>query len=79
MEEREGEQPMEVRLDTESNPELAQDIRRLQDKISDALELYNQLRDKHGELNGWEMVEDKLGLAGFWAQTPLEIFEDEEW
>jgi hypothetical protein len=79
MEEREGEQPMEIRLDTESNPDLTQDVRRLQDKIGDALDFYFTLRDKYGELNGWEMVEDKLGSAGFWAQTPLEIFEDEEW
>ena len=68
-----------IQLDTESNPELAKDISRLQDKIGDALDFYYKLRDKHGELCGWEMVEDKLCLAMSWADTPLvPIPEDEE-
>ena len=69
----------EIRADTESNPELAQDISRLQDKIGDALDFYYKLRDKHGELGGWEMVEDKLCLGIGWADTPLvPILEEEE-
>ena len=67
-----------IQLDTESNPELAQDISRLQDKIGDALDFYYKLRDKHGELGGWEMVEDKLCLAIAWADTPLELIPEEE-
>ena len=68
-----------IQLDTESNPELANDISRLQDKVGDALDYYYELRDKHGELGGWKMVEDKLFLAISWADTPLvPIPEDEE-
>lgn len=67
-----------IQLDTESNPELAQDISRLQDKIGDDLDFYYKLRDKHGELPGWEMVEDKLTVAMGWAETPLEVIPEEE-
>ena len=45
--------------DTEVSPELAQDINELQERLGDALGLYYELRDKHGELPGWEMVEAK--------------------
>jgi hypothetical protein len=69
---------MEVRLDTEANPELAEDITRLQDKICDALDFYLELRDKHGELDDWDMVENKLTLSIGWAEIPLEIFEEDE-
>ena len=41
-----------VQLDAEANPELAQDITRLQDKIGEALGVYHTLRGKHGELAG---------------------------
>ena len=67
-----------IQLDTESNPQLARDISRLQDKIGDVLNYYYKLRDKHGELGGWEMVEDKLCLAISWADTPLELLPEEE-
>lgn len=67
-----------IKLDTESNPELAQDISTLQDKVGDALDYYYKLRHKHGELPGWEMVEDKLCLAIGWADTPLELIPEEE-
>ena len=67
-----------IQLDTESNPELAKDISRLQDKIGDALDFYYRLRDKHGELPGWEMVENKLCLSIGWADTPLVPIPDEE-
>ena len=67
-----------IQLDTESNPELAQDISRLQDKVGDVLGYYYQLRDKHGELGGWEMVEDKLCLAISWADAPLLPMPEEE-
>ena len=67
-----------IQLDTESNPELAQDISRLQDKIGDALDFYYKLEDKHGYQCGWEMVEDKLTVAIGWAQTPLELLPEEE-
>jgi hypothetical protein len=67
-----------VHLDTESNPELAHDISTLQDKIGDVLQYYYQLRDKHGALGGWEMVEDKLCSAIGWADTPLELLPEEE-
>jgi hypothetical protein len=76
--EQKGIQSMEERLDTEMNPELAQDITRLQDKIGDAVAFYYELRDKHGELDGWEMVEDKLTVAIGWAETPLEPIPEEE-
>jgi hypothetical protein len=66
-----------IQLDTESNPELVQAISKLQDKIGDALDFYYKLRDNYGELGGWEMVEDKLCLAIAWADTPLEISEEE--
>jgi hypothetical protein len=68
----------DFQLHTESNPELAQDINRLQDKIGDALDFYYKLRDKHSELGGWEMVEDKLCLAIAWAQSPIELLPEEE-
>ena len=71
MEEQEGAQPMDEWVEIEANPELAQDIRGLQDKIGDALDLYYRLREAHGELGGWEMVEDKLTLATGWAEEPL--------
>ena len=67
-----------IQLDTESNPQLARDISRLQDKIGDVLNYYYKLRDKHGELGGWEMVEDRLCLAISWADTPLELLPEEE-
>jgi len=67
-----------IQLDTESNPELAKDVSRLQDKIRDALAFYYKLRDKHGELGAWEMVEDKLSVAIGWAQTPIELIPEEE-
>jgi hypothetical protein len=67
-----------IQLDTESNPELAHDISRLQDKIRDALAFYYKLRDKHGELDAWEMVEDRLCLAIGWADTPLLPIPEEE-
>ena len=60
-----------IQLNTESNPELAKDISRLQDKIGEALIYYIELRQEYGELPGWEMVEDKLCLAISWADTPL--------
>ena len=47
-----------IQLDTESNPELAHDISRLQDKIRDALTFYHELRNKYGLLDAWEMVEE---------------------
>ena len=67
-----------IQLDTKSNPQLAQDIGRLQDKVGDALQYYYKLRDKHGELGGWEMVEDKLCLAISWADTPLQPIPEKE-
>jgi hypothetical protein len=67
-----------IQLDTESNPELAQDISKLQDKIGDALDFYYKLREKHGELGGWEMVENKLCLAISWADLPLQLIPEEE-
>jgi hypothetical protein len=67
-----------IQLDTESNPELARDISTLQDKVGDALDYFYKLRDKHGELGGWEMVEDKLCLAISWADTPLMPLPEEE-
>ena len=67
-----------IQLDTESNPELAKDISSVQDKIGDALDFYYKLRDKHGELGGWEMVEDKLCLAISWADSPLVPIPDDE-
>jgi hypothetical protein len=67
-----------IQLDTESNPELAQDISKLQDKIGDALDFYYELREKHGELGGWEMVENKLCLAISWADLPLQLIPEEE-
>jgi hypothetical protein len=78
MEEQKGRQSMEERSDMESNTELAQDITRLRDKLGDALDFYYKLRDKHGELPGWEMVEDKLCLAIGWADTPLQPIPEEE-
>ena len=68
----------EIRVGTDSSPELAQDISRLQARIGDALDFYYELRDKHGELPGWEMVEDKLTVAIGWADTPLEPIPEEE-
>ena len=67
-----------IKLDTESNPELAKDISRLQDKIDEALDFYYTLRDKHGELGAWEMVEDKLSMAWATAQSPIELLPEEE-
>lgn len=59
--------------------ELEQDIHKLQDKIGDALDYYLELRQKYGELGGWEMVEDKLTVAMGWAETPIEpVSEDDE-
>jgi hypothetical protein len=60
-----------------SKPILEKDIRELQDKIGAALDFYFKLRQKHGELGGWEMVEDKLNISIAWAETPLDL-EDEE-
>ena len=79
MEEHEGGQLMDEWVTIEPNPELVQDIRRLQDKIGDALDFYYTLRDVHGELGGWEMVEDKLSLAIGWAESPLQTILEEEW
>ena len=67
-----------IQLDTESNPELAKDISMLQDKLGDALGFYYKLRDKYGELGGWEMVENKLCSAISWADTPLLPIPEEE-
>jgi len=67
-----------IQLDTASNPAVAQDISRLQYKIGEALDFYYELRGKHGELAGWEMVEDKLTVAIGWAETPLEPIPAEE-
>jgi len=72
-----NEQHDNVQLDTESNPQLARDISRLQDKIGDVLNYYYKLRDKHGELGGWQMVEDKLCLAISWADLPLQPMPEE--
>ena len=66
-----------IQLDTESNPELAQDIARLQGKIDEVLDFYYELRNKHGELGAWEMVEDKLCVAWAWAQSPIELLPEE--
>jgi hypothetical protein len=68
----------EIQYDTESNPELTADIKKLQDLIEVALLFAEQLQEKHSELQGWEMVVDKLNMAGAWAMTPLEIWEDED-
>ncbi len=59
---------------------LENDIRELQDKIGAALDYYHELRQKYGELGGWEMVESRLTLAISWAESPLEdlLLEDEE-
>ena len=56
---------------------LEQDIRELQDKIAAALGCYYQLRGKYGELGGWEMVEDKLTVALGWAETPIELLDEQ--
>lgn len=56
---------------------LEQDIRELQDKIAAALDSYYQLRGKYGELGGWDMVENKLTLAFSWAETPIELIDEE--
>ena len=79
MEEQEGALPMNEWVGMETNPELAQDIRRLQDKIGEALDFYYTLRDKHGEQGGWDMVENKLSLAIGWAEDPLPPIPEEEW
>jgi hypothetical protein len=50
----------------------------LQDKLGDALGFYYKLRDKYGELGGWEMVENKLCSAISWADTPLLSIPEEE-
>jgi len=57
---------------------LEKDIQRLQDKIGEALDYYLELRQKYGELPGWEMVEDKLTVAIGWAESPLDEIPDEE-
>ncbi len=62
----------------EEEEALEKDIRELQDKIGAALDYYLELKQKHGELGCWEMVEDKLNLALSWAETPLWDLEDEE-
>jgi len=64
---------------TEPDPQLVQDIRRLQDKMGDALDYYYTLRGKHGEEVGWEMVEGKLTLARGWADTPLQPIPEEKY
>ena len=78
MEEQEGGQLMDEWVAMEPSPELTQDIRRLQNKIGDALDFYYKLRDKHGEQGGWEMVEDKLTLAIGWAESPIQLIPEEE-
>ena len=67
-----------IQLDTESNLELVKDISMLQDKLGDALGFYYKLRDKYGELGGWEMVENKPCSAISWADTPLLLIPEEE-
>ncbi len=62
----------------EEGEALEKDIRELQDKIGAALDYYLELKQKHGELGCWEMVEDKLTVAIGWAETPLDLEEDEE-
>ncbi len=72
----------ELRYATPSTAEeeeaLERDIRELQDKIGAALDYYLELKQKYGELGGWEMVEDKLNISIAWAETPLEDLEYEE-
>ena len=66
-----------IQLNTESNPELAQDIGRLQDKIDAALDFYHQLREKHGDLWG-DYIDNKLPVCASYALTPLAIWPDED-
>jgi hypothetical protein len=51
---------------------------RVAGKLGDALDFYYKLRKKHGELPGWEMVEDKMCLAIGWADVPLQPVEEED-
>jgi hypothetical protein len=57
---------------------VEKDIARLQDKIGEALNYYLELRQKYGELPGWEMVEDRLIQAIGWADLPLQPVPEEE-
>ncbi len=72
----------ELRYATPSTAEeeeaLERDIRELQDKIGAALDYYLELKQKYGELGGWDMVEDKLTLSIGWAELPLETDHEEE-
>ncbi len=51
---------------------LEKDVAKLQDKIGEALNHYLELRQKYGELPGWEMVEDRLIQAIGWADLSLQ-------
>ena len=58
--------------------ELDTDIRKLQDKIGNALNYYLELEERYGHMGGWEMVEDRLVQAIGWAELPLEPIPQED-
>ena len=67
-----------ISICSDCEEKLEIDIAKLQDKIGEALQFYIELREKYGELPGWEMVEDRLIQAIGWADMPLEEIPEAE-
>ena len=71
-------EPQEIRLDTQSNPELAKDIEELQGLIEAAEDCFHRLKKKHGDLWDAHYMEQRLGQVSWHAQSPIEIIPEVE-